>query len=91
MLLTLYKLDIPNQVINFRENLKEKEKLDAVYGQYLSSVQDDIQEKAANFVYLMTMIKAKIQETDDPRTRIHSLTLAPISWPTNKVQDYFQV
>ena len=48
-------------------------------------------KKVANFDSLMTMIKTKIQETDDPRTKIHLLTLAPNSWPITRLQEYFQV
>ena len=63
-----------------------------MYGQYLQSVQDyDTQEKVANFDSLMTMIKTKIQETDDPRTKIHLLTLVPNSSPITRLQVYFQV
>ena len=39
----------------------------------------------------MAMVKSKIQETDNPSKRIHLLTLAPISWSTSKLQEYFQV
>ena len=39
----------------------------------------------------MAMIKTKIQETDDARTKIHLLTLAPNRWPISKLQEYFQV
>ena len=63
-----------------------------MYGQYSPQIQDyDTQEKVANFDSLMAMIKTKIQETDDARTKIHLLTLAPNSWPISKLKEYFQV
>ena len=85
-------MDIVIHFLKFRENPKEKGKLDVVYGQYFPQLQDyDTQEKVANFDSLMAMIKTKIQETDDARTKIHLLTLAPNSWPISKLQEYFQV
>ena len=81
-----------NTLSKFRENPKENGKQDVVYGQYFPQLQDyDTQEKVANFDSLMAMIKTKIQETDDARTKIHLLTLAPNRWPISKLQEYFQV
>ena len=39
----------------------------------------------------MANINIKIQETDNPSKRIYLFILAPISWPTSKLHEYFQV